>query len=64
MVGRKVQLQGLISRPELNGKLAEIIAPENDNQRVTVQLVGTDVQIRVAADKLHEGGSCCAAAPT
>ena len=52
MIGRKVRLQGLISRPELNGKLAEIIAPENDNQRITVQLDVTNELIRVARDKM------------
>ena len=48
VVGTIVKLNGLISRPELNGRSAKIVAPPNDDQRITVQVQGSEEMIRVA----------------
>ena len=57
MVGRVVILQNLTSHPELNGRLASVVVPANDDDRVTVQIESSAVVICVASENavLHTG---------
>ena len=53
-VDKGVRLHGLAARPELNGQMAQVAVPINDDGRITVRIQPTQELVRVRAERLQE----------